>query len=184
MASILFGEESVLAVEIRRAIRLIEQEVSTIKIRIAEDFQYPAKILYAFKICIQRWLRLCEQQEDQSTINNHIIDMDQVIEQILNSRFTINLSIIFVTDATNAPQKKEGETPTPAEAGQQQQGGEKRGKKRKGRSNDSAAGRHVKNESMVKEFKMKVGKNWHCHLAGKLPKDRPKWGKNSWMCAR
>jgi hypothetical protein len=60
MASILFGEESALVVEIGWAIVLIKQEVSTIKVRIAGDFQYPAKILYAFKICIQCWLCLCE----------------------------------------------------------------------------------------------------------------------------
>jgi hypothetical protein len=43
MASILFGEVSALTVEIGRAIVLIKQEVSTIKVRIAGDFQYPAK---------------------------------------------------------------------------------------------------------------------------------------------
>ncbi len=184
MASILFGEESGLAVEIGRAIELIKQEVSTIKVRIAGDFQYPAKILHAFEIHIQRWLCLCKQQEDRSTINNRIINMDQVIKQILNSSLTIDLPTVFVTGTTNAAQKKEGETPTPAGAGQQQQGGEKRGKKCKGRSDDGAAGRHIKNKTMVKEFKMKEGRNWHRNLAGKLPRDRPKWGKNSWMCAR
>jgi hypothetical protein len=57
MTSILFGEGSALTVEIK-------QEVSTIKVRIAGDFQYPAEILYAFTICIQCWLCLCKQQED------------------------------------------------------------------------------------------------------------------------
>jgi hypothetical protein len=61
MASILFGEGSALAVEIGWAIVLIKQEVSTIKVEIAGDFQYPEKILYAFKICIQCWLCVCEQ---------------------------------------------------------------------------------------------------------------------------
>jgi len=39
---------------------------------------------------------------------------------------------------------------------------------------------------MVEEFKMKEGEDWRKHLAGKLPKDRPKWGDspNVWMCAR
>ncbi len=107
-----------------------------------------------------------------------------MIEQILNSNLTINLPTVFTTDATNVAQKKEGEYPTPAGAGQQQQGREKRGKKRKGRSNNGAAGRHIKNKSMVKEFKMKEGENWHRDLTQKLPRDRPKWGKNSWMCTR
>jgi hypothetical protein len=77
MASILFGEGSALTVEIGRAIVLIKQEVSTIKVRITGDFQYPAKILYAFKICIQCWLCLCKQQEDRLAINDRIINMDQ-----------------------------------------------------------------------------------------------------------
>ncbi len=54
MATILFGSESALSNEMGRALSLIEQEASTIKVRIAGDFRYPAKILYAFKICIQR----------------------------------------------------------------------------------------------------------------------------------
>ncbi len=64
MAPILFGEGSVLTVDIGWAIVLIKQEVSTIKVRIAGDFQYPAKTLYAFEIHIQRWLCLCKKQED------------------------------------------------------------------------------------------------------------------------
>ncbi len=97
--------------------------------------------------------------------------MDQVIEQILNSSLTTNLPTVFITDTTNTAQKKVGETPTPAEAGQQQQGGEKRGKKRKDRSKDGTARRHAKNKNMVKEFRMKEGRNWRLNLAGKLPRD-------------
>jgi hypothetical protein len=106
MVSILFGEGSALTVEIGWAIVLIKQEVSTIKVRIAGDFRYPAKILHAFEICIQRWRCLCKKQEDQSAINDRIIDMDPVIAQILNSSLTIDLLIVFVTAATNLAQKK------------------------------------------------------------------------------
>jgi hypothetical protein len=97
--------------------------------RKAGDFRYPEKILYAFEIRIQRWLYLCKQQEDRLTINNSIIDMDQVIEQILNSSLSIDLPLVFTTGDA---QKKEGVILTPAGAGEQQQGGEKKGKKRKG----------------------------------------------------
>ena len=79
-ATILCGAESALAVEMGPMLALTKQEVSTIKVRIAEDFRYPAKILYAFEIHIQHWFHLCEQQEDSSTINDSIIDMDQVIK--------------------------------------------------------------------------------------------------------
>ncbi len=56
MSSIPFGEASTLMVEIGWAIVSIKQEVSTIKVRIASNFQYPAKFLYAFKICTHCWL--------------------------------------------------------------------------------------------------------------------------------
>ena len=93
-----------------RALALIEQEVSTIKVRIAGDFRYPAKILYAFEIRIQRWLNLCEQQEDRSTINDSIIDMDQVMEQILHSSLTIDLPLVFTTQRIA---EKRGRNPHP-----------------------------------------------------------------------
>jgi hypothetical protein len=154
MATILFGAESALVVEMGRALALIEQDVSTIKVRIAGDFRYPANILYAFEIRIQRWLHLC-------AINDSIIDMDQVIKQILNSSLAIASPLVFTTgDAQN----KEGDTPTPAAAaaavGQQQQGGERRGKRRKGGGKGGGADRRVVNTSMVEEFKMKEGDDW------------------------
>ncbi len=136
------------------------------------------KILYAFEIRIQRWLCLCKQQEYQSAINDRIIDIDPVIKQILNSSLTIDLPIVFVPTATNPAQKKEGDV-TPEG---QQQGAEKRGKKRKGEGDDDAACKHIKNKNMVKEFKMKEGKVWRHDLAGKNTKDRPKW--NDKMCVR
>ena len=173
MATILFGSESALTSEMGWALTLIEQEVSTVKVQIAGDFRYPAKILYAFEIRIQHWLNLCEQQEYCSTINDSIIGMDQVIEQILNSSLMIDLPLVFTTNDT----QEKGDTPTPANAtGAGQQGGEKRGKKRKGGGEDGGANRRVFNTSMVEEFKMKEGEHWRKHLAGKLPKDRPKWG--------
>ena len=167
MATILLGAASTLAVEMGCALALIEQEVSTIKVRIAGDFRYPAKTLYAVEILIQHWLYLCKQQEDRSTINDSIIDMDQVIEQILNSSLSINLPLVFTTG--NA-QRKRRSNPHPARAGEQQQGGEKKGKKRKGGGKDNAE-RRVFNMSMVDEFKMKDGEDWRKHLSGKLPKD-------------
>ena len=64
MVTIFFGKEGALMVEMGRALSLIKQEVSSIKVRITGDYRYPAKILYAFEILIQCWLHLCEQEED------------------------------------------------------------------------------------------------------------------------
>ena len=124
MATILFGAASTLAVEMGCALALIEQEVSTIKVRIAGDFRYPAKTLYAFEILIQHWLYLCKQQEDRSTINDSIIDMDQVIEQILNSSLSINLPLVFTTG--NA-QRKRRSNPHPSRSRRAAAGGREEG---------------------------------------------------------
>jgi hypothetical protein len=105
MATILFEAASMLAVKMGCVLALIKQEVSTIKVRIAGDFRYPAKILYAFEIRIQHWLYHCKQQEDRSTINDSITDMDQVIEQILNSSLSIDLPLVFTFG--DAQKKKE-----------------------------------------------------------------------------
>jgi hypothetical protein len=92
---ILFGDESALSVETHHAITSLKTEVSTIKVRIASNYKYPAKILYAFKIRINRWLLMCKQQDDRSSISDRIIDMDTVIEDILNSSLTIDLPPVF-----------------------------------------------------------------------------------------
>ncbi len=122
MVSILFGEGSALTGEIGWAILLIKQEISTIKVRIKGVFQYPAKILFAFKIRIQCWLRLCEQQEDRLAINNRIIDMDIVIKQILNSSLTIDLRIVFITAVTDPAQKKRRLHPSKSAARSRKEG--------------------------------------------------------------
>jgi hypothetical protein len=107
--------------------------------------------------------------------------MDPVIKQILNSSLTIDLPILLVTATTNPTKKKEGGV-TPAG---QQQGAEKRGKKCKHKGDNNAARKHIKNENMVEEFKMKEGEVWRRDLVGKNTKDRPKLNdKNCWMCVR
>jgi hypothetical protein len=79
-------------------------------------------------------LHLCKQQEDQSAINDRIIDMDLVIEQILHSSPTINLPPIFIVDAKDPALKKERNI---TQAGQQE--AEKKGKKWKGGDDNHAA---------------------------------------------
>ncbi len=140
------------------------------------------KILYAFEIRIQRWLLLCEQQDDCSSISDRIIDMDPVIEHILNSSLTIDLPPIFT--GVDPTQTNVGGIIAQAAAAGQQQEGDKRGKKRKERDGAEAAKQYIKNESRVDEFKMKENKVWKRDLAGKNLKDRPKWNDKSWMCIR
>jgi hypothetical protein len=105
--------------------------------------------------------------------------MDPVIEQILNSSLTIDLPPVFTTNAKDPTQKKEGDI-TPA--GQQE--AEKRGKKQKGRGNNDAARKYIKNYHMIAKFRMKEGEDWRRDLAGKNTKDRPKWNDNCYMCTR
>jgi hypothetical protein len=112
LTTILFGNESALSIEVRRAITSLNYEISTIKVRITSNHMYPAKILYSFEIHIQRWLQHCEQNEDRSSIDDRIIIMDPVIEHILNSNLTIVLPPVC-TDAKTT-QTKENIAPTAA----------------------------------------------------------------------
>ncbi len=182
LTTILFGDKIALSVEVRHAITLLNSEISTIKVRIASDHTYPAKILYTIEIRIQRWLRHCEQNEDRSSIDNRIIDMDPVTEHILNSSLMIDLPPIF-TDA-NPSHTKGTIAPTAAAGGQQQQGGENRGKKRKECNGTEAAKQYIKNENMIEEFKIKETENWKKDFASKNAKDRPKWNDKCWVCVR
>jgi hypothetical protein len=172
LISILFGNKSTIRVKIGQALVSIKKEVSTIKVQIASNFRYPAKILYAFKICIQRWLRLCKQEVDRSTINDRIINMDPIIEQILNSSLMINLPPIFTVDTTNPAVKEEEATTT----GKLDNAKEK-GKKCKGKGDNDAARKFMKN--MMEAFKLKEGEDW-CHdFSCNITNDRPKWNKNN-----
>jgi hypothetical protein len=105
--------------------------------------------------------------------------MDPVIKQILHSSLVINLPPIFIIDAKDPTSKKEGNI-TPA--GQQE--AEKKGKKQKGRDNNNAAQKHIKNYHMITKFKMKEGEDWLRDLASKNTKDRSKWNEKCWMCVR
>ncbi len=112
-------------------------------------------------------------------IKVRIINMDPVIEQILNSSFTIHLPSVYTTNAKDSSQKKEGDI-TPA--GQQEE--EKRGKKQKGRGDNNKTRKYIKNNHMIAEFRMKEGEDWRQDLEGKNIKDRPKWNDNCYMCVR
>jgi hypothetical protein len=105
--------------------------------------------------------------------------MDPLIEQILNSSLTINLPPVFTTNTKDPTQKNEGDI-TPA--GQQES--EKRGKKQKGKGNDDADRKYIKNNHMIAKVRMKEGEDWRRDLASKNTKDRPKWSNKCYMCMR
>jgi hypothetical protein len=176
----LFGNKSALRVKISRALVSIKKEVSTIRVQIASNFGYPAKILYSYKIRIQHWLRLCKEEVDRSTINDRIINMDPVIEQILNSSLTINLPPVFTIDTTNPTVKEDGATPSG-----KLDDAKKKGKKCKGKRDYNAATKFIKNKNTMEAFKLKEGEDWHRDFSGKSTNDRAKWNENNcWMCAK
>jgi hypothetical protein len=177
LSTILFGNESALLVKTRRAITPLKTKVSTIKVRIASNYKYPAKILYAFKIRIQCWLLMCEQQDNRSSISDRIINMDPVIKHILNSSLTIDLPPVFT--GVDPTQTNVGGIIAQAAAAGQQQEGDKRVKKRKECDGAEATKQYIKNKSIVNELKMKENEVWKRDLAGKNLKDRPKWNNKS-----
>jgi hypothetical protein len=78
--------------------------------------------------------------------------MNPVIEQILNSSLTINLPPVFTTKAKDPTPQKEGDITL---AGQQE--AERRGGKQKGRGDNDAGRKYIKNNHMIAKFRMKEG---------------------------
>jgi hypothetical protein len=101
IAKILFGPNSALVVGTKGTIFSICHEKIIFKTRIAANSNFPTKFLYTIDICTQCCLGDCMKYNDQSMVNNHIVNFDLVIEMVVNS----SLIIILVTNFIKSPPK-------------------------------------------------------------------------------
>ena len=62
---------------------------------IVSDKLFPTNILYAVDTIIQRLLSLCKRASDRLEVNDRIVDLSDLIEDILNGRFQMNLPPSF-----------------------------------------------------------------------------------------
>ena len=66
------------------------------KTHITSDKEFATKFIFAIEIRIQCWLRACIMYDDQSMIDDRLINFDPIIESVLNSTLNIVLPPNFI----------------------------------------------------------------------------------------
>ena len=116
----------------------------------------------------------------RKSVNDKVIDFEDLLEQVLNGSFTMNLppSFKIVQAGTDAPNDAKQAV---ARGAKEEGKGEGRGKKRKG---DNGNGNLVKNPAPDEDLAVKAGESWAETFSKQLPKERPSWDGKINMCAR
>lgn len=180
-AEIFFGDESVGVAKLRQLTRTISQNRKQFRNNIALDEWFVPKFLFAVDNRFQRWLRSCEDaKEARYQVNDAVLDFLDIIENILNKTFVINLPTTFrkvmaKPETATAPSAN----PVGPNAKPEQQQGEKNKKRKKDEDNPK-----VKNSQQDDDFKPKADESWDATFKSKHPKDRPDWTDKIKMCAR
>ena len=63
----------------------------TFKVAIVSNKLFAAKVMYAIDIRFQRWLGECKRARDRCEVDNRIIDLREILNDISNSRFFVEL---------------------------------------------------------------------------------------------
>jgi hypothetical protein len=184
-SSIFFGPESMLTSSLNQLVLLVGRNKKNLRDQIAIDKFFAAKFMLAVDRRVQRWLKMCENcTMTRTSVNDNVIDFGDLLEQVLNGCFTMNLPPSFkvvqagLDGPNDAKQAAAGAAVAAAvEAGK----GEGRGKKRKG---ENGNGNLVKNPSPDEDLAVKTGESWAETFSKQLPKERPSWDGKINMCAR
>ncbi len=109
---IFFGKLSCGSQCLRSLQTMIDCTRSTFKARECLDTEFYAKFLFAVNTCYQIWLKQCKIAQNQSNLENSIINFVHLVSQVLFGSFHISLLPIFkmkepeATAATTANVKK------------------------------------------------------------------------------
>jgi hypothetical protein len=108
--SIIFGEESVSTDKLKYILLLVGCNQKSFCNQIALDVFYAMKFLLSINRRVQRWPRMCEQASIPCTqVNDNILNFDDVLDQVLNGFFQMNLPPSFKkieNSSRNAPSVK------------------------------------------------------------------------------
>lgn len=180
-SSIFFGKESMLTESLDQLVLLVGRNKKNLRDQIAIDEFFAAKFMLAVDRRVQRWLKMCENcTMTRKSVNDKVIDFEDLLEQVLNGSFTMNLppSFKIVQAGTDAPNDAKQAV---ARGAKEEGKGEGRGKKRKG---DNGNGNLVKNPAPDEDLAVKAGESWAEIFSKQLPKERPSWDGKINMCAR
>ena len=73
----------------------VKQNESQLKHACNEDIPLPTNICLALCSKVQIWLGQCEIAKDRSELNDIIVNFDNILEDIWDNRFTVNLPSVF-----------------------------------------------------------------------------------------
>ena len=169
IAMIHFWKKSALVTGITKLIHCICRDKIVFKTCIAGDKEFATKFIFAIEIRIQCWLRACMRYNNQSMINNRLVNFNPIIESMLNSTLNIVLPPNFIVASTT----KQTNTTVVLPGDDTRKKNPRKSKTANGNNNNNHM---VKNTAPVKEFLLKEGEDWSKDFAGKRTGDCPKWG--------
>jgi hypothetical protein len=177
-SSIFFGSDSFCTEKLSQLLLLIGHNKKPFHNQIALDKFFTAKFLFAVDRRVQRWFRSCEQASIARTqVNNNVLKFKDLLEQVLNGAFQMNLPASFKKVA-NSFNKEETNHATAGNEGKGNGGNKKKHRSKNGNNN------LVKNSAQDKDVQFATGKSWKDAFSKQFPQDRPSWEGKVKMCAR
>ena len=83
--------------------KFVKQKKSQLKLACNKDILLPINICLALFSKVQRWLGQCEIAKDRSEVNDNIVNFDNILEDIWDNRFTVNIPSFFKRIANRKP---------------------------------------------------------------------------------
>ena len=133
-----------------------------------KDSLLPIKICLALCSKVQRWLGQYEIAKDRSEVNDNIVNFDNILEDIWDNLFTVNLPSVFKIITKRKPPAVDN----PFTGGKFH---DDNGQKRKREKNEDV---RVINEKADDDLKIKTGENWGKIFCGDKGKHRVKWNND------
>jgi hypothetical protein len=156
--------------KLNQLLLLIGRNKKAFRDQIALDKFFAAKFLFAVDQRVQRWLRLCRQASIACTqVNNNVLKFEELLEQVLNDAFQINLPASFKKAANSFKTAAVKETKH-ATAGNK---GEGNGGNKMKRKSKKSNGNFVKNSAQDKHFTVVTGESWKDTFSKQFPQNRP-----------
>jgi hypothetical protein len=164
--SIFFGKESVCTDKLKYLLLLVGHNKNSFCNQIVLDNFVSAKFLFTINGRVQRWLKMCEQ------VNNNVLNFDDLLDQVLNGSFQMNLPTSF-KKIENSPRNAPSVKPKQANVGNEGEGNSGNRKKHKSKNRN---GSQIKNSAQEEDFMVaEEGKTWKETFSKQFPHDRPTW---------
>lgn len=178
--SIFFGPESIGTEGIKKLFDLMNKYRTEFENAVALDPLFASKLLFAFDNRFQRWMVECKRARDRSEVNDRIINFSDIIDDVLNRRFVLQLPPSFreFNPTDSDAEAGTGSGKRKVDSGEETPGGPKKPKK------EGVDKGPVHNQHQLEDFKLKEGESWKDTFCGKCVDERPVWNGKVKMCPR